>query len=83
MPVGPFVLDFAARREQLAIELDGDSHAGREEYDAHRTSYLERQGWKVIRFTNADIMCNPDGVAIMILNVLGGLRFSPRRGEGL
>lgn len=70
VPVGPFVLDFAARRERLAIELDGDSHAEREEYDRRRTSYLEAEGWKVIRFTNLDIVHNPEGVALMILQAL-------------
>jgi very-short-patch-repair endonuclease len=66
-PVDPFVLDFAARRERLAIELDGDSHAMQEEYDARRTAFLERRGWKVLRFTNSDVMNNPDGVSMAIL----------------
>jgi very-short-patch-repair endonuclease len=69
--VGPYYVDFAARRERLAIELDGDSHAEREQYDAIRTRWLEGEGWRVIRFANGDVMSNPDGVAAAILAALG------------
>ena len=69
--VGSYYLDFAARRERLAIELDGETHVGREHYDDKRTEWLESQGWRVIRFTNAEVMGNPDGVALAILKTLG------------
>ena len=68
---GPYHIDFAARSARLGIELDGDSHAGRESQDAARTAFLERQGWRIIRFTNADVMGNPEGVAATILSALG------------
>ncbi|TMJ14014.1 MAG: endonuclease domain-containing protein [Alphaproteobacteria bacterium] len=68
---GPYYIDFAARMERLAIELDGDSHAGREREDVARTRYLEAQGWRVIRFTNADAMGNEEGVGRAILLALG------------
>ena len=69
--VGPFTIDFAARRGRLAIDLDGGTHAGRKEHDAHRTSYLEKAGWTVIRFTNVDIGSSPEAVAMTILDALG------------
>jgi very-short-patch-repair endonuclease len=68
---GPYYLDFAARGERLAIELDGETHVGREVYDEKRTEWLEAQGWRVIRFTNGDVTSNPDGVAGAILKALG------------
>ncbi len=68
---GPYYIDFAARMHRLAIELDGDSHGGREVYDAGRTKFLEDQGWRVVRFTNADVMTNAEGVATAILAALG------------
>jgi very-short-patch-repair endonuclease len=46
----------------IIVELDGDSHAGQERYDADRTSYLEAQGCRVIRYSNADVLTNLDGV---------------------
>jgi very-short-patch-repair endonuclease len=64
---GPFYIDFAARRHRLAIELDGDSHEGREEQDSKRTKFLEGHGWRVIRLTNGDVMGNAEGVAAAIL----------------
>jgi very-short-patch-repair endonuclease len=68
---GPYHIDFAARMPRLGIELDGESHVGREQKDAARTAFLERQGWQIIRFTNADVMGNAEGVARAILNALG------------
>ena len=67
---GPFDIDFAARLLRLAIELDGATHAGREREDAGRTAFLEARGWRMIRFTNAEIMTNPEGVATAILIAL-------------
>ena len=66
----PYYIDFAARLERLAIELDGETHGGRERQDAGRTRFLEDKGWRVIRFTNGDVMSNPDGVARAILIAL-------------
>ncbi|HEV2815982.1 MAG TPA: DUF559 domain-containing protein [Allosphingosinicella sp.] len=68
---GPYYIDFAARLPRLAIELDGETHVGREGYDDVRTRWLEEQGWQVIRFSNGDVMANPDGVATAILRALG------------
>ena len=46
----------------LVIEIDGDTHGSTDEYDADRTVYLSEQGWSVIRFTNTDVMHNPEAV---------------------
>lgn len=64
--VGPFIVDFAARLQKLAIEIDGDTHGGQVGYDARRTHYLEEQGFRVIRFTNRDVMENVEGVLAAI-----------------
>ncbi len=67
----PYIADFAARSERLVIELDGDTHGGREAYDAARTAALTKQGYRVIRFTNSDVMTNLDEVVKAILIELG------------
>jgi very-short-patch-repair endonuclease len=69
--LAPYIADFVARSERLVIELDGDTHAGREAYDAARTRVLEERGYCVLRFTNADVMGNLDGVLRTILIALG------------
>ena len=52
--IGNFIVDFYCAEEKLIIELDGEAHMNinAEEYDAKRTIYLEKQGFKVIRFEN-------------------------------
>lgn len=68
--VGPYIVDFAARSRRLAIEIDGDTHGRRLQYDAARTEFLEQQGYRVIRFTNAEVMGNIEGVAESIAEAL-------------
>jgi very-short-patch-repair endonuclease len=84
--LSPYIADFAARAERLVIELDGDSHAGREVYDAGRTRALEQRGYRVLRFTNGDVMTNLDGVLRTILIALGrdpeSMRGEAERGRG-
>jgi very-short-patch-repair endonuclease len=68
--IGPYAVDFAARSLKLVIELDGDSHATQERYDARRTAWLQEQGYRVIRFTNSDVMTNEAAVLQAIIDAL-------------
>jgi very-short-patch-repair endonuclease len=54
-PYGIYILDFFCAKANLVIEVDGDIHKFKEEYDNERTRYLEDSGLKVIRFTNLEI----------------------------
>jgi very-short-patch-repair endonuclease len=65
-PLGPYILDFACVEHRLAIEADGGQHA-ESNSDLRRTAWLERQGWRVIRFWNNDILTNVEGVVEMIV----------------
>ena len=72
-PIGPFVVDFVCKRAHLVIEIDGDSHftdAGLER-DIDRTAFLARQGYRVVRFSNDDVLTAEDGVGEVLLEVLG------------
>lgn len=69
---GPFILDFAVRLQKLAIEIDGDTHGGQVEYDARRSHYPAERGYRVIRFTNRDVMDNVEGVLAAIGDALAG-----------
>ena len=83
MPVGPFFTDFLCRRSKLIIELDGDSHNLTVQEDARRTTYLEQAGYRIIRFMNADVLNNPEGVLAIIAENLTDLPTpvpSPARG---
>ena len=54
---GPYVLDFYCPVLKLCIEVDGEIHQRTDvvEKDKERTSFLESNGIKVIRFTNDEI----------------------------
>ena len=66
VPIGPYICDFVARTPKLVIELDGGQHALSTDFDARRTAYLERQGYRVLRFWNNDVIENVDGVVTVI-----------------
>ena len=61
-PVGTYIVDFYCPARNLVVEVDGDSHADKEEYDAERTEWLESQGYRVIRFTNREVENELDAV---------------------
>ena len=52
--------------KKLVIEIDGEIHIQQKEYDAFRTNTLNEKGYKVIRFTNAEVFANPALVATKI-----------------
>src|SRR4051812_7759286 len=57
LPIGPYVVDFACPAIRLVVELDGRTHEDAEARgrDATRQAWLEREGWRVIRFTDAAV----------------------------
>jgi adenine-specific DNA-methyltransferase len=55
-PMGPYVVDFCCVKARLIIEIDGGQHAERTKADQERTNYLNRQGFRVIRFWNHDVL---------------------------
>ena len=61
-PIGPYVADFYCAELKLVIEIDGDSHAAQEAYDARRTDFLKQQGIRVLRYTNIDVGQRLDGI---------------------
>lgn len=69
--ISPYIADFVCRSQKLVIELDGDTHAGNEAFDANRTAWLESKGYRVIRFANRDVLGNLDGVLTTIRALLG------------
>ncbi len=61
-PIGKYILDFYCAELHLAIEIDGDTHAGTEDYDTARTTALNARGISVIRYANDEILDNLEGV---------------------
>ena len=72
MAIGSYVADFACRSQKIIVEIDGAQHAKSDaiQYDKERTLFLEKQGYRVIRFWNDDVFKNINGVLDAILNFL-------------
>jgi very-short-patch-repair endonuclease len=62
MPVGRYVVDFASTEIRLIIELDGLQHIDSQKADDFRTGFLQREGYKVVRFWNNDVLTSTDTV---------------------
>ena len=50
----------------LVIEADGGQHGEMKEADRERTVFLERRGYRVLRFWNMDILGDTDSVMDVI-----------------
>ena len=62
--IGDYIVDFLCRDKRLIIEVDGGYHAEREQHESDevRASWLESQGYSVIRFSNEQILHDIDNV---------------------
>jgi very-short-patch-repair endonuclease len=75
-PIGPYVVDFFCPARKLIIELDGGHHnedetAGR---DRERQTWLEQEGYRVVRFWNSEINGDLNAVLERIYVELYGSR---------
>jgi leucyl-tRNA synthetase len=57
-PIAGFIPDFVCLEQKLIIEIDGSYHNKEEQqqYDTARTSWLQEYGYKLIRFTNDEVL---------------------------
>ncbi len=64
-----YIVDFICLDKGLVIELDGGYHNNPEqkEYDEQRTAHLQRLGYTELRFTNEELLVNPDSVVAKII----------------
>lgn len=62
VPIDEFIVDFYCHELKLAIEIDGDSHNDKYDYDMNRQTKLQDLGVKFIRFYDVDIKKNLAGV---------------------
>ena len=69
-PVCRYILDFYCHEKRLAVEVDGDTHKERKDYDEYRDQFLENAGIKTIRITNEDVLNNIDLVIKRIADSL-------------
>lgn len=70
VPIDRYVVDFMSEEAKLIIEVDGAQHAERTGPGARRSQVLEAMGYHVLRFWNADVSRNIDGVMEEIVRTL-------------
>ena len=62
--IGEYIVDFFFRTSMLIVELDGGYHFTEEQQkeDSIRQDWLEHMGYKVLRFTNEQILFDTESV---------------------
>ncbi|MCS3904077.1 very-short-patch-repair endonuclease [Methylohalomonas lacus] len=72
-PIGPYIVDFISFEAGLIVEIDGGQHQEQVAYDDKRSRWLERQGYRVLRYWNNEVLSNVDAV----LTDIGGYLSPP------
>lgn len=74
-PIGRFVVDFVVHKAALVIELDGGIHKlpAVKLRDLERTTWLEGQGYRVLRLSNDEVLGDPSAVLAKVEAILCGL----------
>ena len=72
VPVENFIVDFCSFSPKVVIEVDGDTHYGKEamKKDRERDKRLKELGFRVFRFTNREILENLEGVIDFLMREL-------------
>lgn len=70
--VGDYIVDFLFRKSKLIVEIDGGYHFTEEQQkeDAIRTEWLESKGYKVVRFTNEQVLFDTDNMINILRKAL-------------
>ena len=79
--IGPYIADFLCRKAMLIVEVDGRLHDHPDQIwrDTARTAYLERYGYRVIRFAAHEIWSQMDSV---VQGIEHALQVPPPQGGG-
>jgi len=57
-PLGSFIVDFVCLEARLIVEIDGGQHDQEEDraHDQRRSQWLEKKGFRVMRFWNHEVL---------------------------
>ena len=61
-PIGNYIVDFVCFEKRIVIEVDGSQHQIETDKDTIRDEWLRKQGFKVLRFWNNEVLRNMEGV---------------------
>jgi len=80
--IGDYIVDFICLEPKLVVELDGGQHSEQVEYDSKRSNFLNRFGFKVLRFWNNDVLNEVESVLECILLELNKSPLPQGEGQG-
>lgn len=69
-PMINYIVDFYCSKLKLVIEIDGDSHIGKEDKDQYRQEKIEALGIQFLRFSDLDVKKNMNGVLLELLTMI-------------
>ena len=70
VPLKEYIVDFYCHELMLAIEIDGDSHLYKYNYDKKRQGELENLGITFLRFSDFEVKQNMFSVALTLEQVV-------------
>ena len=70
VPIGKYIVDFVCFERKVVIEVDGGHHQEQVPSDTVRTTWLESQGFQVLRFWNHEVLNDADAVQEALLVAL-------------
>ena len=75
--IGSYIVDFCCVERNLVVELDGGQHLIREKKDNLRTHFLNKIGFRVLRFWDHEVLKQKEIVLEAIRMSLGNPHPSP------
>ncbi|MGO9770983.1 MAG: endonuclease domain-containing protein [Roseiarcus sp.] len=69
-PIGFYIADFLCVQHRQVVEVDGSQHA-QSSRDAARDAWLQREGYRVLRFWNHDVLTARESVLATIAAACG------------
>lgn len=73
-PIGPYIVDFFAATERLAVDVDGPGHLEETDYDQLRQAEIEGFGVRFVRVSSAEVMEDLGGCLRRIAEAIRTIR---------
>ncbi|QJX46563.1 DUF559 domain-containing protein [Hymenobacter taeanensis] len=67
-----YIIDFVSLSSKLIVEVDGEIHnqPDQQDYDTGRSALLQELGYRILRFSNNQVLHEPDQVIATIKSAL-------------
>jgi very-short-patch-repair endonuclease len=65
-----FIVDFVCIEQKLVVEVDGEIHIQQRAYDHQRSAYIRQRDFRILRFSNDEVLQNIEGVVQAIKEAL-------------